>query len=207
MFMNVREEVSKKRKEVVTSIKDAAAQIKDGQTVAIGGFGADNHPMALVREIIRNGHEEPDRHRVRDRRPGDRSADRRRLREEADRALCRPGNVLPDRPQLPQVRRGRRDRGVGVQRVHPLRRLVRRGLGPGILRLARRRRHQHPRAQQGPRRVHRSDRQDQEDHRGAAAAGRLGASSMSAGRTPTATASISAPASATAGWRAPPTAS
>src|SRR5262245_11606100 len=24
-------------------------------TVAVGGFGADNHPMALVREIIRNG--------------------------------------------------------------------------------------------------------------------------------------------------------
>ena len=29
--------------------------IKDGQTVAIGGFGADNHPMAIVREIIRTG--------------------------------------------------------------------------------------------------------------------------------------------------------
>ena len=24
-------------------------------TVAVGGFGADNHPMAIVREIIRNG--------------------------------------------------------------------------------------------------------------------------------------------------------
>ena len=47
--------MSKKRKEVVASVKDAAAQIKDGQTVAIGGFGADNHPMALVREIIRKG--------------------------------------------------------------------------------------------------------------------------------------------------------
>ena len=29
--------MSKKRKEVVASIKDAAAKIKDGQTVAIGG--------------------------------------------------------------------------------------------------------------------------------------------------------------------------
>jgi glutaconate CoA-transferase subunit A len=47
--------VSKKRKEVVSSIADAAAKIKNGQTVAIGGFGADNHPMALVREIIRQG--------------------------------------------------------------------------------------------------------------------------------------------------------
>jgi acyl CoA:acetate/3-ketoacid CoA transferase alpha subunit len=41
--------VSKKRKEVVKSIEEAVAQIKDGQTVAIGGFGADNHPMAIVR--------------------------------------------------------------------------------------------------------------------------------------------------------------
>jgi glutaconate CoA-transferase subunit A len=47
--------MSKKRKEVVASVTDAAARIKDGQTVAIGGFGADNHPMALVREIIRKG--------------------------------------------------------------------------------------------------------------------------------------------------------
>lgn len=47
--------MSKKRKEVVSSIADAAAKIKSGQTVAIGGFGADNHPMALLREIIRQG--------------------------------------------------------------------------------------------------------------------------------------------------------
>mgnify|MGYP003393556152 CR=1 FL=1 len=47
--------MSTKRKEVVASITDAAAKIKSGQTVAIGGFGADNHPMALIREIIRNG--------------------------------------------------------------------------------------------------------------------------------------------------------
>ena len=43
--------MSKKRKEVVKSIEQAAALIKDGQTVAIGGFGADNHPMAIVREM------------------------------------------------------------------------------------------------------------------------------------------------------------
>jgi acyl-CoA hydrolase len=49
------ENVSNKRREVVSSISDAAAQIKDGMTDAIGGFGAENHPMALVREIIRNG--------------------------------------------------------------------------------------------------------------------------------------------------------
>ena len=36
--------VSKKRKEVVTSITDAASKIKDEMTIAVGGFGADNHP-------------------------------------------------------------------------------------------------------------------------------------------------------------------
>ena len=45
--------MSKKRKEVVQPIQDAAAQIKDGMTIAVGGFGADNHPMAVVRQIIR----------------------------------------------------------------------------------------------------------------------------------------------------------
>ena len=96
--------MSKKRKEVVKSIEEAVAQIKDGQTVAIGGFGADNHPMAIVREMIRTG--------------------KKNLTIVASatagleidlligagcvkkliRALCRPGNVLPDRPQLPQIR-------------------------------------------------------------------------------------------------------
>ena len=47
--------MSKKRKEVVKSIEEGVALIKDGQTVAIGGFGADNHPMAIVREMIRTG--------------------------------------------------------------------------------------------------------------------------------------------------------
>jgi glutaconate CoA-transferase, subunit A len=47
--------VSKKRKEVVKSIEEAVALIKEGQIVAIGGFGADNHPMAIVRELIRTG--------------------------------------------------------------------------------------------------------------------------------------------------------
>jgi glutaconate CoA-transferase, subunit A len=59
--MNVRADVdvetaaTGQRKEVVTSIEDAASRIKSGMTVAVGGFGADNHPMTLVREIIRNG--------------------------------------------------------------------------------------------------------------------------------------------------------
>ena len=44
-----------KRREVVAGISEAAAKIESGMTVAIGGFGADNHPMAMVREIIRNG--------------------------------------------------------------------------------------------------------------------------------------------------------
>ena len=44
-----------KKEEVVKSIEDAVSLIKDGQTVAIGGFGADNHRMAIVREMIREG--------------------------------------------------------------------------------------------------------------------------------------------------------
>ncbi|MGH7905397.1 MAG: CoA transferase subunit A [Candidatus Binataceae bacterium] len=45
----------KKRKEVVMPIAEAAAQIKNGMTVGLGGFGSDNHPMAIVREIIKRG--------------------------------------------------------------------------------------------------------------------------------------------------------
>ena len=196
-------DVSKKRKEVVKSIEDAAALIKDGQTVAIGGFGADNHPMAIVREIIRTG--------------------KKNLTivasatagleidlligagcvKKLDRALCRPGNVLPDRPQLPKIRRVRPDRGDGDQRIPPLCRLLCRGFGPGILRLARRRRHQHSSSSTRissssstrsarPRRLSPCRR-----------CGRTGRSFMSAGRMSTATASISARVSATAGWRAP----
>ena len=59
MFKSEGYDVSKKRKEVVKSIEEAVALIKDGQTVAIGGFGADNHPMAIVREIIRTGKKNP----------------------------------------------------------------------------------------------------------------------------------------------------
>lgn len=47
--------MSKKRNEVVTSVREAASRIKDGMAIAVGGFGADNHPMAVIREIIRNG--------------------------------------------------------------------------------------------------------------------------------------------------------
>ncbi len=44
-----------KRREVVMPLKDAAAQIDNGMTIAVGGFGSDNHPMAVVREIIKRG--------------------------------------------------------------------------------------------------------------------------------------------------------
>src|SRR5262249_2122651 len=47
--------VGKKRKEVVTPIEEAGSKKKDRGTVAGGGFGADQHPMTLIREIIRNG--------------------------------------------------------------------------------------------------------------------------------------------------------
>lgn len=48
-------ELKRKRKEVVTSVSEAASLIKDGMTIAIGGFGTVNHPMAVIREIVRNG--------------------------------------------------------------------------------------------------------------------------------------------------------
>lgn len=41
------------RKEVVMTAAAAAARIEDGMSIAVGGFGADNHPMTIVREIIR----------------------------------------------------------------------------------------------------------------------------------------------------------
>lgn len=43
------------RREVVMSAADVVAQVGDGQTVAIGGFVTANHPMPLVRELIRQG--------------------------------------------------------------------------------------------------------------------------------------------------------
>ncbi|MDP6574590.1 MAG: CoA-transferase [Rhodospirillales bacterium] len=46
---------SKKRKEVIRTVAEAVGRIEDGMTVAIGGFVADNHPMIMVREIIRKG--------------------------------------------------------------------------------------------------------------------------------------------------------
>jgi glutaconate CoA-transferase, subunit A len=43
------------RREVVTSAADVVARVPDGSTVAIGGFVTANHPMPLVRELIRQG--------------------------------------------------------------------------------------------------------------------------------------------------------
>ena len=43
------------RRAVTASISDAVAQIENGMTVAVGGLGADNHPMAVIREIIKQG--------------------------------------------------------------------------------------------------------------------------------------------------------
>ena len=44
-----------KRKEVVTTAKEAAQRIEDGMSISIGGFGTVNHSMAVIREIIRKG--------------------------------------------------------------------------------------------------------------------------------------------------------
>jgi glutaconate CoA-transferase subunit A len=42
-----------RRREVVTSAEDVVSRVRDGDTVAIGGFVTANHPMPLVRELIR----------------------------------------------------------------------------------------------------------------------------------------------------------
>ena len=44
-----------KRKEVIIDGKEAASWVKDGMTIAIGGFINHCHPMAIVRQIIKNG--------------------------------------------------------------------------------------------------------------------------------------------------------
>jgi glutaconate CoA-transferase subunit A len=41
------------RREVLTSEDEAAALIKDGDTVIVGGFGTVNHPMPVIRALIR----------------------------------------------------------------------------------------------------------------------------------------------------------
>jgi len=43
------------KKPKLATVEDAVAHIKDGDIVAIGGHTARRHPMALVREIIRQG--------------------------------------------------------------------------------------------------------------------------------------------------------
>ena len=44
-----------RRREVIIGEDEAAAWIRDGMTVSIGGFLNSSHPMPLVRAIIRNG--------------------------------------------------------------------------------------------------------------------------------------------------------
>lgn len=43
------------RREVVSTAEDVVGEVRDGDTVAIGGFVTANHPMPLVRELIRQG--------------------------------------------------------------------------------------------------------------------------------------------------------
>ena len=43
------------RKSLVIDLETAAASVRDGMTIAIGGFINSSHPMALVRQLIRRG--------------------------------------------------------------------------------------------------------------------------------------------------------
>src|SRR5947208_16281107 len=42
-----------KRREVLTGEDEAAGLIKDGDVVIVGGFGTVNHPMPIIRALIR----------------------------------------------------------------------------------------------------------------------------------------------------------
>jgi acyl CoA:acetate/3-ketoacid CoA transferase alpha subunit len=41
------------RKEVLVGEDEAVALIKDGDVVIVGGFGTVNHPMPIIRALIR----------------------------------------------------------------------------------------------------------------------------------------------------------
>ncbi len=43
------------RKHVLTDEHEAAALINDGDTIIVGGFGTVNHPMPIIRALIRRG--------------------------------------------------------------------------------------------------------------------------------------------------------
>ena len=39
----------------VTTLDDAVAELRDGMTIGIGGWGSRRKPMAFVRAILRTG--------------------------------------------------------------------------------------------------------------------------------------------------------
>ena len=139
--------MSKKRKEVVKSIEEAVAQIKDGQTVAIGGFGADNHPMAIVREMIRTGKKNltlvasATAGLEIDLLIGAGCVKKLYAPYVGQEMYCPIGHNFRKYAEVG------RDRNHGDQRIPALCRLLRGRFGSGVLCLARRRRHQHPTAQ------------------------------------------------------------
>ncbi len=45
---------AKKRKAVIINEGEAASWIKDGMSIIIGGFITSSHPMAIIREVIKN---------------------------------------------------------------------------------------------------------------------------------------------------------
>lgn len=47
--------VALERKSLVIDLDTAAATVRDGMTIAVGGFINSSHPMALVRQIVRRG--------------------------------------------------------------------------------------------------------------------------------------------------------
>ena len=68
------------RKQVLMADEEAAALIRDGDVVIVGGFGTVNHPMSIIRALVRRKVRNLTVIGAADRRSGNRSVDRRRLR-------------------------------------------------------------------------------------------------------------------------------
>ena len=98
-----------------TTVAEAVAELRDGMTIGIGGWGSRRKPMALVREILRSPLRDLTRRELR--RARRRAALRRRQAPQARLRLRLP-RLDPARAALPQGAPGRRLRGEGARRGH-----------------------------------------------------------------------------------------
>ncbi len=113
----------------IVEIEHAAAHVEDGMTIAIGGFINSGHPMAVVRQLIKDGRRDLRVVGAASAGAGDRSADRGRSRRPGGHAVRGGGGGgSPGSGPRSARRPGRCDRGVRAGRGTLLRRVA--GLGP-----------------------------------------------------------------------------